>query len=99
MSRSALEIYVDILKVLAKGNTLKVIQVMYQANVNFSALKAHLCFLETHGLVEERILGKREVVYLITKRGIMVLKYFHEIDWEPQMIEEAKNAQSNHSVF
>jgi len=43
------------------------------------------------GLVEERTMGERRVVYAITQRGITVLKYFRELKQVLPIIEEARN--------
>jgi predicted transcriptional regulator len=64
---------------------------MYKANVNCSVLKEYLNFLIKQGLVEERTIGKRRVVYGITQRGITVLKYFRELKQVLPIIEEARN--------
>ncbi len=56
--RSKLEMYVDILTVLAHRGPLKLTHVMYKANVNCSVLKEYLDFLIKQGLVEERTVGK-----------------------------------------
>ena len=71
--------YVDILSVLAHRGPLKLTHVMYKANVNFGVLKEYLEFLTEQGLIEERIIPKQRVVYIITQRGITVLKYFREV--------------------
>ena len=57
--RSKLEMYVDILSVLAHRGPLKLTHVMYKANVNCSVLKEYLDFLIKQGLVEERTAGKQ----------------------------------------
>jgi len=64
---------------------------MYKANVNCSVLKEYLDFLTKQNLVEERTVGKRRVVYAITQRGIMVLKYFRELKQVLPIVEEARN--------
>jgi predicted transcriptional regulator len=64
---------------------------MYKANVNCSVLKEYLDFLIKQGLVEERTIGKRRVVYAITQRGITVLKYFRELKQVLPIVEEARN--------
>jgi predicted transcriptional regulator len=51
MRRSKLEMYVDILKVLAHRGPLKLTHVMYKANVNCSVLKEYLDFLIKQNLV------------------------------------------------
>jgi predicted transcriptional regulator len=91
MRRSKLEMYVDILKVLAQRGPLKLTHIMYKANVNCSILKEYLDFLVGHGLVEERIVGKRRVVYATTQRGVTVLKYFRELEQVLPIVEEARN--------
>lgn len=91
MRRSKLEMYVDILKVLAQRGPLKLTHVMYKANVNCSVLKEYLEFLIKQNLVEERTIGKRRVVYVVTQRGITVLKYFRELKQVLPIVEESRN--------
>jgi len=79
MRRSKLEIYIDILKVLANKGPLKLTHIMYKSNVNCSVLKEQLEFLIKNSLVEERILSKERTVYAVTQRGTQVLKAFGEI--------------------
>jgi len=86
--RSKLEMYVDILKVLAHRDPLRLTHVMYKANVNCSILKEYLEFLIKQGLVEERKLGKRRVAYAITERGVTVLKHFKEFEQVLPIAEE-----------
>ena len=91
MRRSKLEMYIDILKVLAHRGPLKLTHIMYKANVNCSVLKQYLDFLIKQNLVEERTAGKRRVVYAITQRGITVLKHFRELKQVLPIIEEPRN--------
>jgi predicted transcriptional regulator len=91
LRRSKLEMYVDILKVLAHRVPLKLTHIMYKANVNCSVLKEYLDYLLKQGLIEERIIGKGRVVFAVTQRGITVLKYFHEIKQVLPIVEEARN--------
>lgn len=79
MRRSKLEMCVAILKVLAHNGPLKLTHIMYKANVNCSVLKDYLGFLIKQGVVEERSVGDKRVVYAITQRGITVLRHFREI--------------------
>jgi len=90
LRRSKLEMYVDILKVLARSGPLKLTHIMYKANVNCSVLKEYLDFLIAQNLVEEKTVGKKRIVYAITERGITVLKYFRELKSVLPIIEEAK---------
>ena len=80
--------YVDILKVLAHRGPLKLTHIMYKANVNCKVLKEYLDFLLAQGLIEERLVGKRRVVYANTQRGITVLKYFRELSAALPIVEE-----------
>ncbi len=91
MRRSKLEMYIDILTVLARRGPLKLTHVMYKANVNCSVLKEYLEFLMKQGLVEERMVGKQRVVFAVSQRGITVLKYFKELKEVLPIVEEAKN--------
>lgn len=91
MRRSKLEMYIDILKVLAHRGPLKLTHIMYKANVNCSVLKQYLEFLIKQNLVEEKTVGKRRVVYVITQRGITVLKHFRELKQVLPIIEESRN--------
>ena len=65
--------------------------VMYKANVNCSVLKEYLDFLIKQGLVEERTVAKRRVIYAVTQRGITVLKYFKELKQALPIVEETRN--------
>ncbi len=91
MRRSKLEMYIDILKVLAQRGPLKLTHIMYKANVNCSVLKEYLDFLIQQNLVEERAVGKQRTVYAVTQRGITVLKYFRELKLVLPIVEEARN--------
>jgi len=93
MRRSKLEMYIDILKVLAQKGPLKLTHIMYKANVNCSVLKEFLDFLTQQNLIEEKTIGKKRTVYAITPQGRKVLTYFRELkvilplgEEEPQKI-------------
>jgi predicted transcriptional regulator len=88
MKHSKLEMYVDILNVLAKRGPLKITHINYETKVNCNVLKEHLNFLMKQGLIEERVVEKDGVVYLVTDRGTSVLKFFGEIDKVLTVIEE-----------
>ena len=79
MRRSKLEIYIDILQVLAFRGQMKLTHIMYKSNVNCSVLKEQLDLLIKTSLVEERIVEKEKVVYAITLKGMQVLKAFKDI--------------------
>lgn len=90
MRRSKLEMYIDILKVLARHGPLKLTHIMYKANINCSVLKQYLDFLIAQNLVEEKSLGKKRIVYAVTDRGRTVLKYFRELRTVLPIVEEAR---------
>jgi predicted transcriptional regulator len=89
--RSKIEMYVEIISVLAHRGPLKLTHVMYKANVNCSVLKEQIEFLIKQGLVEERTVGKQRVVFAVTQRGITVLKYFKELKQVLPIVEETRN--------
>jgi predicted transcriptional regulator len=80
MRRSKLEVYIDILKVLALKGPLKLTHVMYKSNINCRVLKEQLEFLIKNEMVQERKLAKNRAVYAITPKGMQILKTFREIN-------------------
>ena len=99
MRRSKLEMYVDILKVLAHRGPLKLTHVMYKANINCSVLKEYLDFLTKQGLVEEKIIRRERIVYAITQRGVTVLKQFRELKEVLPIVEETRNEARNQEPY
>ncbi|MGA3060137.1 MAG: winged helix-turn-helix domain-containing protein [Candidatus Bathyarchaeia archaeon] len=91
MRRSKLEMYVDILKVLAQRGPLKLTHVMYKANVNCKVLKEYLDSLIKQGLVEQKIIRRERLVYVITQLGVSVLKQFRELKEVLPIVEETRN--------
>ena len=94
MRRSKMEMYIDILKVMAQNGPLKLTHIMYKANVNCSVLKENLDFLIQQNLIEEQITQKKrnktKIRYAITERGKTVIKYFNEVNVALQITESAK---------
>ena len=88
MRRSKMEMYLDILKTLAKKGPLKLTHIMYKANVNCSVLKEYLDFLIQQNLIEEKALRKERIIYKITQKGLTVLKYFRELQIMLPIIED-----------
>jgi predicted transcriptional regulator len=84
--------YIDILKVLAQRGPLKLTHIMYKANVNCEVLKEYIDFLLKQNLIEERIVSKNRVVYMVTQKGITVLKCFRELKMVLPIVEEARNS-------
>ncbi|PVX26634.1 MAG: hypothetical protein CW716_05615 [Candidatus Bathyarchaeum sp.] len=94
MRRSKMEMYIDILKVMAQHGPLKLTHIMYKANVNCSVLKENLDFLLQQNLIEEQITVKKrnktKTRYAITEKGRTVIKYFNEVNRALQITEESK---------
>jgi predicted transcriptional regulator len=92
--RSKLEIYIDVLRVLAHNGPLTLTHIMYKSNVNCTVLKTFLDSLSQQNLVEEQIVQKRKqrkITYAITERGRTTLNYFKEIRMALQPNEEIKS--------
>ena len=90
MRRSKLEMYIDILRVLAQRGPLKLTHIMYKANVNCSVLKEYLDFLIQQELVEEKTIGKKRIVFAVSEKGINVLKYFRELKVMLPVVEDGQ---------
>ncbi|MCJ7613993.1 winged helix-turn-helix domain-containing protein [Candidatus Bathyarchaeota archaeon] len=74
MRRSKMEIYLDILKVLAQNGPLKLTHMMYKANVNCCVLKDYVDFLIKQELIKEKTLKKEKISYTITEKGLDIKK-------------------------
>ena len=89
-----MEMYIDILKVMAQNGPMKLTHIMYKANVNCSVLKENLDFLLQQNLIEEQITVKKrnktKVRYAITEKGRTVIKYFNEINRALQITKKSK---------
>jgi predicted transcriptional regulator len=94
MRRSKMEMYIDILKVMAQNGPLKLTHIMYKANVNCSVLKQNLDFLLNQNLIEEQIKQKKrnkiKIRYAITEKGKTVIKYFNEVNIALQLTDSSK---------
>jgi predicted transcriptional regulator len=91
MRRSKLEMYVDILKVLAHEGPLKMTFVMFKTNLNYNILEEYIVFLIKQGLVEVRTVRRERKVYMITQGGITVLGQFRELKGVLPIVEETGN--------
>jgi predicted transcriptional regulator len=94
MKRSRLEMYIDILEVLAKGE-LKITHIMRKTNLNGSLLKDMLDFLIEKNLVKEITL-KEKTVFVVTKRGIVILRAFKQVQ---QVFPDANDGQMHTPLF
>jgi predicted transcriptional regulator len=87
---SKLEMYVDILKVLDESGPIKASHIAVETNVGINSLKGYLEFLIKQGLIEERLVGKRDTLYSNTSRGASVIKFFTELDKMLTVVEDGK---------
>jgi len=95
MKRSKLEMYVDILQILAQKGPLKLSHIMYKANLNCVVLKESLGFLIKQGLIEKKALEKQrspKIVFLATPRGVSAVRYFKELRQVLPIVEEARDS-------
>jgi predicted transcriptional regulator len=94
MKRSKLDMYLDILIVLARGKPLKITNIMQKANLNCNKLKEILEYLISIGMAEKRIKIEKHTdyaFYAITQKGINTIRYFKDLN--PQLpITEKKTA-------
>jgi predicted transcriptional regulator len=79
MRRSNLEIYTEILKILSTKKALNVTSILRKANINFNQSKDYFVFLLENGLIS-KVNIKREVVYFITPKGMLLLKALVKIE-------------------
>ena len=99
MRRSKVEMYVDILEVLAQRGPLKLTHIMYGANVNCSVLKEYLDYLAKQGLVEEKIVRKERMVYAVSQLGMTLLKQFKALKEVLPIVEEAGKETKNQELY
>lgn len=88
MQRSKLKICMDILCTLASNGPMKLTQLTTKVELNKTRLRQHLRLLKNRGLVERQKLGEKEIFYVVTERGLKVLKVIGPI------IEEARKIQA-----
>lgn len=81
---SKLEMNLAILKILASRGPMELPKLTLITDLSQKVLKQHLDFLIPQNLVEEQNLGKDKPFYVITERGLRVLKIIVPI------IEEAR---------
>jgi len=78
--RSRLEIYLDVLKVLRKGES-RPTRIMYQSNLSWKPLTQILDSLVRQEIVEASQ-DNFHNVYCLTKKGFDVLEYFKNAELE-----------------
>ena len=90
MSRSKLEMYTDILRLLVQKGPLQLNHLVVHADINSNALKGSLEFLVKQGLVEEKVSQESSVFYVNTERGAKVIKFFKELNNPASLKEDGK---------
>jgi predicted transcriptional regulator len=78
--RSRLEIYLDVIKVLRKGES-RPTRIMYQSNLSWKPLMQILDSLMRQEIIEVTQ-DSFHNVYRLTKKGIDVLEYFENAELE-----------------
>jgi predicted transcriptional regulator len=79
MTRSKLETYLVVLKVLINNGPSKISRIAQIANLNSDVLTEYLDFLIKQSSVEERTFGSENTEFAITKHGVSLLKYFGQL--------------------
>jgi predicted transcriptional regulator len=99
MSPSKLDRYLNLLEILVSGPK-NIAQIERQANMEHQALKRHLDFLVSNGVIEKRKLSDKQIAYAITERGLSVFKtlraykYFEKLKASLSIVEEAHEIAS-----
>jgi len=95
MPSSKLETYLNILEVLV-DRPQKMDQIVRKTRLERRALKRHMYFLVSNGVIEKRSLSDKQVVYALTERGLAVfktlrvLKYLEKLKSSLPIVEEAR---------
>ena len=92
MRRTKLEMYIDVLKIVAQSGSLNLSNFARESNISSSGLKKHLDFLLAQGMLEKQKVGKQKTTYSIAEKGIKVLRYFNELKQELQIIKQAEES-------
>ena len=87
MHRSKLKICIEILCILASNGPMKLTQLTTKVELNKTRLKQHLRLLKNRDLVERQKLGENKIFYVVTERGLKVLKVIGPIIKEARKIQ------------
>ncbi len=72
---------------LASNGPMKFTQLMQKSELDKTHLKSHLGLLKNRGYVERQNFGKNKIFYVITEKGLTVLKIFSPIIKEAHKIQ------------
>ena len=87
LHKSKLQGCVEILCTLSSNGPMKLIQISHETELIQSILMANLSLLNDRGLVEIQNLGEDKNVYVVTERGLTVLKVIGPLVREAQRIQ------------
>lgn len=87
MYRSKLKIYIEILSSLACIGPMKLTGLMPRVGLDRTSLEEHLRLLTERGLVDSQNLGEKTTFYVLTERGMKVLKVMGSISNEANMFQ------------
>lgn len=93
MKRTKLEMYIDILHLLAEDGPLKLTHLTNSADINSHQIRQQIEFLIRQGMVIEEPVGKVRVAYLITKRGSRALQFFRSEKPALRIVEKIRETQ------
>ena len=85
--KSKLMICIEVLCILSSNGPMRLSQLLDRLEMDECRLKPHLRLLWNRGLVEEEILGDNKIRYVVTDRGLSVLKVTGPIIREAQKIQ------------
>ena len=77
--RSKLEVFMDIMKVVAEGREMKRTQIMYRANLSWNTLNEALDTMEKMGVLTS-IETSSTVVVMLTHHGLDLLKTYCSVE-------------------
>jgi len=87
MHRSKLSICVEVLSILASRGPMKLTQLMTKVELNKTCLRQHLRLMKKRNLVERQNLGENKIFYVVTERGLEVLRVIGPIIKEARKIQ------------
>jgi predicted transcriptional regulator len=85
--RSKLMICIDILCTLVSNGSMKFTRLSHNVELDTIRLIPHLRLLIDRGLIEQRNLGENEIFYVVTERGLKVLKVISPIIREAHKLQ------------
>ena len=88
LHRSKLQISIEILCSLSSNGPMKLTQINNKVELDKSRLLEYLSFLNDRGLIKEQNLGEDKKVYVVTERGLSVLKVIGPMVREAKRIQE-----------